>query len=118
MLAQMGFGKVDPRGMINYNIFSVIANVLVANSPQVLLSAVYVSYNSMFTCMLLGWEWASFAYERKGLRVSAESPRGDQRSGYFLSLPYRFALPLMAVSGLLHWLVSQSIFIAMVKVGW
>jgi hypothetical protein len=116
MLAQIGFGAIDTRGLINTGPHSVIGNVLVANSPQVLLSAVYFSYNSLFTCMLLGWEWASYAHQRKGLRVSAAPRRGAQRSSYFLSLPYRFALPLMAVSGLLHWLVSQSLFIAVIDV--
>ena len=40
--------------------------------------------------------------------------RGQQRSTYFLQLPYRFALPLMLLSGVLHWLVSQSIFLVSV----
>lgn len=52
----------------------------------------------------------SYAYKRKGLRIS-DRPYGRQRSTYFLQLPYRFAIPLMALSGTLHWLVSQSIFL-------
>lgn len=48
------------------------------------------------------------ATTRKGLRVTA--PRGEQRSSYFLQLPYRWAVPLMIVSGALHWLMSQTIF--------
>lgn len=116
MLAQMDFGKVDIRGLIEYDIISVIGNVLVANSLEVFLSAVYFSYNSLFTCMLLGWERASYAHERKGLKVSAKPPKGAQRSSYFLSLSYRIALPLMVVSGLLHWLVLQNVFIAAIDV--
>jgi hypothetical protein len=72
----MGFATMDPRNLIFYDIKSVIGNVLVANPPQVFLSAVYFSFNSLITCMLLGWEWVSYAHERKGLRVSAEPPRG------------------------------------------
>jgi hypothetical protein len=48
------------------------------------------------------------------LRVS--SPRGRQRSTYFLQLPYRYAVPLTIISGLLHRLVSQSIFVADINV--
>ena len=59
--------------------------------------------------MLVADEWNDFIKTRKTLRLS--SPRGIQRSTYFLSLPYRFALPLMIASGTLHWLISQSIFV-------
>jgi len=65
--------------------------------------------------MLLGYEWSTYAYHKKGLRVS-RAPAGSQRSTYFLQLPYRFALPLMALSGILHWLVSQSIFLVAIDV--
>ena len=47
---------------------------------------------------------------RKGPRVSAV-PHGEQRSTYFLQLPYKIAFPLMVLSGMLHWLTSQSIFL-------
>jgi hypothetical protein len=65
--------------------------------------------------MLLGYEWSTYAHHRKGLRVS-RAAAGSQRSTYFLQLPYRFALPLMALSGILHWLVSQSIFLVAIDV--
>jgi hypothetical protein len=65
--------------------------------------------------MLLGYEWSTYARHRKGLRVSRPAI-GSQRSTYFLQLPYRFALPLMALSGILHWLVSQSIFLVAIDV--
>ena len=59
--------------------------------------------------MLVADEWNGFIQERKTLRLS--SPQGIQRSSYFLSLPYRFAVPLMIASGTLQWLISQSIFV-------
>lgn len=59
--------------------------------------------------MLVADEWNDFIEERKTLSLS--SSRGIQRSSYFLSLPYRFALPLMIVSGTIHWLISQSVFV-------
>ena len=88
----------------------LVGNVLVANSPQLILSMIYYTYNSLFTCFFMGREWASYATQRKGLRVS-KIPHGQQRSTYFLQLPYKVAFPLMALSGVLHWLTSQSIFL-------
>ena len=62
--------------------------------------------------MLLGHEWSGYAHVRKPLRVT--SPTGSQRSTYRLQLPYKFGIPLLVLSGTLHWLVSQSIFLALV----
>lgn len=59
--------------------------------------------------MLVADEWNGFVKERKTLRLS--NPRGIQRSSYFLSLPYRFSLPLMFTSVAMHWLISQSVFV-------
>jgi hypothetical protein len=85
-------------------------NSIVANSPQVILSMLYFSYNALFTSFLLSYEWTTYAHKKKGLRVSRD-PIGAQRTEYFLQLPYRFSIPLMMLSGILHWLVSQSIFL-------
>ncbi|KZM27396.1 hypothetical protein ST47_g1466 [Ascochyta rabiei] len=111
-LASLGFGAVDPRAMIasGLGITDLISNSLIANSPQLVLSISYFMYNACFTNMLLGYEWLSYAQKRKGLRLS-RSPTGEQRSTYFLQLPYRFGIPLVILSGTLHWLVSQSIFL-------
>lgn len=46
---------------------------------------------------------------RKTLRVS--DPEGIQRSSYFVSMPWRYGLPLIFSTASLHWLVSQSIFV-------
>jgi hypothetical protein len=46
---------------------------------------------------------------RKTLRVSA--PVGIQRSSYFVSMPLRYGIPLISTMSLLHWLVSQSLFV-------
>ncbi len=112
-LWKMGFGSV--------NSYSVLANgaalwpatltgfVLLANLPQLALSVIYLMYNGLYTCMLLAEEWNGYTYDRKPLRVTA--PLGQQRSSYYLHLPYTYAVPLLIVSGLLHWFVSQSIFL-------
>lgn len=59
--------------------------------------------------MLLGEEWAQYASKRRPLRVTA--PAGEQRSRYFLHLPYRYGVPTMIAAGMLHWFISQAIFI-------
>jgi hypothetical protein len=54
-------------------------------------------------------EWNNMSTIRKGLRVT--NPHGDQRSTFFLQLPYRYSLPLIGTGGILHWLLSQSFFL-------
>ncbi len=93
---------------------SLIPTVIIANLPQLVLTFLYFAYNGLFTCMLLADEWNGYAYERKYLRVT--SPRGQQRSTYWLQLTFRYAVPLMIMSGLLHWLTSQSLFLARITV--
>jgi hypothetical protein len=60
--------------------------------------------------LTLAAEWSRYAHHQKGLRVSS-NPQLSQRSSYFLSFPYRFALPSLAFSAVLHWLISQSLFL-------
>lgn len=107
-------GAVDPRTTINFRSEDLISNALTANTPQVILSLLYYAYNSLFTAMLMGYEWVTYSRQHKGLRVT-HRPSGAQRSTYFLQLPYRFGLPLMALSVTLHWLVSQSIFLVAIE---
>jgi hypothetical protein len=93
---------------------SVIPYVLVANLPQFLVSFLYLTYNGIFTAMLANREWTNYAHKRAALRVTA--PSSSQRSTYFLSLPFMYSLPLIIASILLHWLISQSIFVARIAV--
>jgi len=118
-LWSLGLGAITPVTFISWSIPSdgalgLIENVLMANLAQPILSFLYFMLNGLFTCMLLSNEWDKFATRRKGLRVS-DIPIGAQRTSYTLQLPYRYAIPLMAASGCLHWLVSQSIFIVNVE---
>lgn len=95
-----------------------------ANLPQLVISLSYYFYNSVLTTMLIASQYDTYAVRgrrgasvaeilqtspKNGLRVSSDR-KGAQRSFYFLSLPYRYSLPLMAAYTILHWLVSQSIF--------
>lgn len=117
-LWKLGFGAVTSESLINIPLpggpDGIIAPVLLANAPQVVLSFLFVTYNGLFSSMLLMKEWSGFAYQRKPLRVT--SPTGTQRSSYWLQLPYRYGIPLLVMSGGLHWFVSQSIFLA--RVSW
>lgn len=88
---------------------SVISNVLIANLPQLIFSFLYFSFNGLITTMTLAAEWSGYAQQRKGLRVS-QNPQREQRTNYFLSIPYRYSIPLLITSTLLHWLISQSLF--------
>jgi hypothetical protein len=54
-------------------------------------------------------EWNQYTHYRKGLRVT--HPTGKQRGTHFLQLPLRWAVPLTVLSGLLHYLLSQSLFL-------
>ena len=113
MLGQMwalGFGSDSVRSSTTINLTSSpLGTALVVNSPQLLASATYLSYNILMTSMVMTAECNDFAAHRKTLRLSA--PRDRQRSTYYLQLPYRYAIPLMIVCGLLHWLLSQSLFL-------
>lgn len=87
--------------------------LILTNSLQLIFSFLYLLYNATYTSMLQDAEWAEYTTRRKPLRVT--TPREKQRSTYYLQLPYRYALPLMGASAVMHWFISQSIFLAMIK---
>ena len=91
----------------------LIPSTILVNLPQLYLSIIYVFYNALITSLLLSKEWTSYSNERKGLRVT--NPTGEQRSTYFLTIPYRFSVPLVGVSMALHWILSQSLFLAQIN---
>lgn len=114
-ITTLGFGNINPNAMVDLNLPDTdtqgfISSVLLANLPQVVLSFIYLMYNGLFTCMHLAHEYTGYGIHRKALRVTA--PRGQQRSTYWLQLPYTYGLPLIIASGVLHWLCSQSLFLA------
>ncbi|RGP57541.1 tkl protein kinase, partial [Fusarium sporotrichioides] len=71
---------------------ALLANILIANSPQVMVSFLYIFYNSILTRQLVADEFVRFLREdvKKALRVSF--PVGMQRSSHFLSLPFSIFL--------------------------
>lgn len=84
-----------------------------ANTPQLVLSFCYLAINSECTSMAGAREWNQLGTSHKGLRVTR--PKHEQRSTYFLQLPYKFSLPLTFFSGFLHWLLSQSMFVVRIE---
>lgn len=111
-IASGGFGAVDPNLIIKGRVGAsgLIEAVLVVNTPQLILSFCYMLYNALFTYMHMAYEFSAFAVHRKTLRVT--TARGKQRNTYWLQLPYAYGIPLVLASAVLHWLVSQSIFLA------
>ncbi|KAI7216629.1 hypothetical protein KC333_g4725 [Hortaea werneckii] len=117
----MGFGSVDARALIDAGLpqggsGGLLSAVLLANLPQAIVSFLYLTYNGLFTCMLLSYEYSKYgpAGRKRPLRVTI--PYGQQRSSYFLQLPYSYSIPLIVASATLHWLISQSIFLVRVSV--
>lgn len=88
--------------------------VAVANLPQVIVSCLYFAYNTIYTSMVSADEWSRFTLHRKALRTT--DPKGEQRSTHWLSLPWTYALPLAIASSVLHWLISQSLFVARTEI--
>jgi hypothetical protein len=88
---------------------ATLFNAWLANVPQLLFSFAYLNINTICTSMAGAEEWNSLATARKHLRVT--NPVGEQRSTYFLQLPYRWSLPLVAIGGFLHWTLSQAFFL-------
>ena len=88
---------------------ALYSNIIFVNSWQFGVSLLYLTSNAFISYLLVGNEWAGFAKKRKTLRVT--SPEGIQRSTYFVSIPLRYGIPLMLSMVVLHWTLSQSIFV-------
>ncbi len=88
---------------------SLLATTFIVNLPQLILSIYYVTFNSIFTYLVTELEWASYGTAYKTLRVTDK--KGAQRSTHRLQLPYRYSVPLLLSSTLLHWLYSKSTYV-------
>lgn len=92
---------------------SFYTHVIFANIWQVAVSIVYVQYQALLSSILVADEWGRFASSKKTARVS--HPIGLQRSTYFISLPWKYGGTLLGVMILLHWLISQSVFLIQIE---
>ena len=88
----------------------MLASVVVANIPQLAITISYYCYNAVLTSMLAASEYNSYGANRKSLRVTWPEKGSQQRSTYYLSVPYKYGVPVLILYMLLHYLVSQSIF--------
>ncbi|KAJ6130299.1 hypothetical protein N7512_003079 [Penicillium capsulatum] len=84
--------------------------IVVANTPQLAVTLSYYGFNSVLTSMLAAAEYNSYGTRPKPLRVTWPVKGSKQKSTYWLSVPYQYAIPVMVVYTVLHWLISQSIF--------
>ncbi|KAJ5949351.1 hypothetical protein N7454_000935 [Penicillium verhagenii] len=115
----LGFGSVNTDTLVDMGDAQslVLSNtmflILISNSPQFVLSIIYFLTNGLLTCMLGAAEWDRNAFQRRPLRVS--KPQGDQRSTFYLTLPYRYGVPNLIFFALTHWMVSESFFFVNVQ---
>jgi hypothetical protein len=109
----LGFGDIHRNNLLATSM-TVFTATIVANTPQTALSYLYVVFNGLYTNMFVAKEWSTYTTTRKPLRVS--SPVGRQRNTYWLNVPFRYAVPATIVSGLFHWLASQSFFMVQIQV--
>lgn len=91
-----------------------IGTIALANIPQILITISYFSFNSILTAMLAAAEYSSYGAVGKALRVTRPVKGSQQRSTYWLSVPYKYGIPVLIVHVVLHWLVSQSFYFVMI----
>lgn len=104
--------------------------VVLANAPQVLIAFVYIFYNNILMAMFYSHSIMKHSTTPRFLRLSNPDPKPSlwftigrivvpfavheppnrPRANYELGLPWFVALPFIILLGVLHWLVSQSIF--------
>jgi len=116
-LWKIGFGEVNQNTMIVPDSLpnnEIITMAIVANLPQVFLALVYLLYMGIMTSMFLAADWANFAFKAQTLMVS--SPTGKQRGTWLLGAPLGWGVALLTLQTLLHWFVSQSIFVVKMQV--
>ncbi|KAJ5772463.1 hypothetical protein N7520_002992 [Penicillium odoratum] len=84
--------------------------VMVANLPQLLVTMSYYCYNAVLTSMLAAAEYSSYELKRKALRVTWPIKGSQQQSTYWLSIPYRYSIPILILYTVLHWMISQTLY--------
>lgn len=103
-----GWGEIQSIALLTSYVASFVGSVLVSNIPQLAASFLYYCLNDHLTRCLLAADYNSFAIRRRPLRVSF--PQGEQRSTLYLTIPYEYAIPLLAGFTLIHWFISEGLF--------
>jgi hypothetical protein len=87
---------------------SEITAFAISNGAQFLYSLLYLLLIYNVSLISMEHEWGAWETERKRPRCTIVSGRPFEQS-YFLQLPSRILLPLMAYAALMHWLLGQAI---------
>lgn len=90
--------------------YEVLSGMILSNLPKLCVSAIYLSLNHQLTLMVQLRDWAKLTSRRQALRVSNPEPASNQVSTYWLSLPYRYSIPLLLTSVSFGWLVPQTLY--------
>lgn len=93
---------------------SFTGTALAVNAIQIGLAWSYLAASDLLTSMVASREYQRYAAVRKAVRVAR--PEGHQRDTYFLSLPYKYSLPLITLWTLLHWQISIELELVRVHV--
>ena len=113
---EAGFGRSSSSYVEEIGKAGILSLALYANLPQLALSIVYLQHNALMTRMLSAREWASYR-DLHPLRVTSPAPGSKQISTWRLQLPYRYGVPLVVSSVLMHWLVSNCVYVVVVEGG-
>jgi hypothetical protein len=85
--------------------------VIIGNSPQLWLSFGYLLWNNQVTRIWIEREWRAYYQKCHIPRVSYDTDEVGFRPTRWLQLPYWLTGSLMVISTLMHWLVSQTLFV-------
>lgn len=114
-LWSIGFGNIDPEILVaSDNFGSPVELSLIANLPQLVLAVILFLYTGILSAFFTADEYASFAHKAQNLRVA--SPAGQQNGTWLLAMPKLWGLLFLVMQILLHWFVSQSLFVVDVAV--
>jgi hypothetical protein len=116
---RFGLGTLDPattlvsglNGTPYQDGISFSVQIFIANIPQVWLTIGYLTWNNQISRIWLEKEWRSFYRNPQLPRVSYDTKSDGVQSARWLQLPYWLTGVLMLVSTLMHWLVSQTLFV-------
>jgi hypothetical protein len=90
----------------------VVRMAILANLPQVILAGIYLVYLGIMSSMFIAADWSAFAFKKQRLMVS--SAVGEQRGTWLLGAPLGYGLGLLGLHTLIHWFVTQSIFVVQI----
>ena len=95
-----GWGAVQSTALLTSYVASFVGSILTSNMLQLVASFLYYCLNDHLTRCLIAADYNSFAVNRAPLRVSF--PQGEQRSTFYLTIPYGYAIPLLVSFTLIH----------------